>query len=361
MTTDMSNPDDVTFGLPPEQNVAAAWYGSELSARSGEWLYELSPDEIAEIEAAQLNVIANDLDIIRLSRDDFLLPTLGPKLEILREELLRGRGFAVLRGLPVARYSQREAATIFFGVGSYLGRSRSQNAQGHVLGHVRDLGVRSDNPDVRIYQTNERQTFHTDSTDIVGLLCLKDAKSGGLSVLVSAVTIFNEMRRRRPDLLKLLFEPVATDRRGEVPEGMKPYFQIPVFNWYQGHLSTIYQRQYIDSAQRFADAPRLTAAHVEALDLFDELANDPQLNLSMRLQPGDMQFVYNHSLLHDRTGFEDWPDPAHRRHLLRLWLTAPGDRPLPEVFTERFGSIQIGDRGGIIVPGTDLCVPLDSK
>ena len=157
-----------------------------------------------------------------------------------------------------------------------------------------------------------------------GLLCLKTAKSGGLSALVSSTTIFNEMRRRRPDLLKLLFQPVATDRRGEVPEGQKPYFQIPTFNWHKGFLTAIYQRQYINSAQRFADAPRLTPAHVEALDLFDSLANDPKLHMFMEFKPGDVQLVHNHTMLHDRTGFVDWPEPERRRHLLRLWLAASG-------------------------------------
>jgi hypothetical protein len=228
---------------------------------------------------------------------------------------------------------------------------------GHMLGHVRDLGMKSSDPNTRIYQTNERQTFHTDSTDVVGLLCLKTAKTGGLSLLVSASTIFNEMRKHRPDLLKLLIQPIATDRRGEVPEGMLPYLLIPVFSFYEAHLTIFYQRQYIDSAQRFADAPRLTPQHVEALNLFDTLANDPKLCLSMELEPGDMQFVYNHALLHDRTGFQDWDEPERKRHLLRLWLSVPGDRPLPEVFATRFGTTEIGNRGGIIVRGTLPTIP----
>src|SRR6185503_1254103 len=134
-------------------------------------------------------------------------------------------------------------------------------------------------------------------------------------------------------------------RRGETPKGMLPYYLIPVFNYYEGYVTAIYQRQYIDSAQRFPDAPRLTPAHVEALDLFDTLANDPRLNFSMTLERGDMQFVYNHTLLHDRTGFEDWPETDKRRHLLRLWLAVPGARPLPPVFAQRYGKVDIGDRG----------------
>jgi hypothetical protein len=263
----------------------------------------------------------------------------------------------LLRGLQVEKYNEREAGAIFYGLGTHLGSPRSQNAMGHMLGHVRDLGMKSTDPNTRIYQTNERQTFHTDSADVVGLLCLRTAKVGGASLLVSASAIFNEMRKHRPDLLELLLQPIATDRRGEVPEGMLPYLRIPVFSFYEGYLTVFYQRQYIDSAQRFPDAPRLTPLHVEALNMFDTLANDPKLCLSMELEPGDMQFVYNHALLHDRTGFHDWDEPSQKRHLLRLWLSIPGDRPLPEIFASRFGTIEIGNRGGIIVRGTTPTIP----
>ncbi|HTG23443.1 MAG TPA: TauD/TfdA family dioxygenase [Reyranella sp.] len=325
--------------LPPEQTGAAAWYGPEMSRRD-DWLMPLSIAEILEVETATKALTERDVDIAEIVARDFPLPTLGPKLAArVRDEVLAGRGFLLMRGLPVEHWSMREAATAFFGLGAHLGSARSQNGKGHVLGHVQDLGLDAHDPNVRIYQTNERQTYHTDSCDIVGLLCLKTAQSGGLSALVSSTTIFNEMRRRRPDLLKLLFQPAATDRRGEVPEGQKPYFEIPLFNWYKGFLTAIYQRQYIESAQRFSDAPRLTPAHIEALDLFDALANDPKLHMFMEFKPGDVQLVHNHTMLHDRTGFVDWPEPGRRRHLLRLWLAASGARPLPETFAQRYGSV----------------------
>ncbi|MDA1100743.1 MAG: TauD/TfdA family dioxygenase [Proteobacteria bacterium] len=345
--------------IPFEQAIPAAWYGAELASLEDQWLGHLSQDDVTELETAARGCLALGLEMPRITAEDFLLPGLGRRLALLRATLLHGIGFGVLRGLPVAQYSREMAATIFFGIGAHFGHARSQNAEGHLLGHVRDLGLTSDDKNVRIYQTAERQSFHTDSCDIVGLLCLMDAMEGGETLLVSAVTVFNEILRLRPDLLPYLFEPLATDRRGEVDKGQKPYFRIPVFNWYQGYLSTIYQRQYIDSAQRFPDAPRLTARHIEALDLYDELANDPRLCLRMQLRPGDMQFVYNHTLLHDRTDFRDHPNPTDRRHLLRLWLSSPGDRPLPDCFAERFGSVEIGNRGGIQVSGTQLHAPLD--
>ena len=343
--------------LPPEQHRASTWYGPEMETRKNDWTLQLTRSEIAELEVTVERLLASNHNITDLTLEKFPLPTLAPKLKTIRNELIHGRGFALIKGLPVSEYTERKAGTIFYGIGCHIGSPRSQNAIGHMLGHVHDLGMKGNDPNVRIYQTNERQTFHTDSTDVVGLLCLKTARKGGTSLLVSASTIYNEMYNHRPDLLELLLQPIATDRRGEVPEGMLPYLLIPVFSFYEGHLTVFYQRQYIDSAQRFDNAPRLTPLHVEALDMFDRLANDPKLNLSMNLIAGDMQFVYNHALLHDRTGFEDWDEPAQKRHLLRLWLSVPGDRPLPEVFASRFGSVEIGNRGGIIVHGTTPTIP----
>ncbi len=353
----MSNPAP---DLPPEHiDEPAAWVGEEMVRHPERWMVQLDDRDIAELEAAATACLARSQDIGALTAADFPLPHFAAHLAALREKLIDGIGFELMRGLPVERYTQAMAATIFCGIGAHLGSARSQNAKGHILGHVRNTGADARDPNTRIYLTAERQTFHTDSADVVGLLCLENAKQGGDSLLVSTITIYNEMQRRRPDLVRLLFDPVATDRRGEVAAGQKPYYRIPVLNWFAGHLTGIYQRQYIESAQRFPDAMRLTPAHLEALDLFDELANDPRLNLSMRLRPGDMQFVYNHTLLHDRTAFVDWAEPERRRHLLRLWLSPPGDRPLPDCFRDRYGSIEIGNRGGIIIEGTRLNAPLD--
>jgi Taurine catabolism dioxygenase TauD, TfdA family len=344
--------------LPREIDAASAWYGPELVGRT-DWIEQLSPAEIAEVESATSELAESSTDLNSISARDFPLPTLRPRLRRLLQEVLNGRGFVLIKALPLERWSAREAVIAFLGIGVHLGNLRMQNAAGHLLGHVKDLGRSSEDPNTRIYQTRERQTHHTDSCDVVGLLCLRAAKSGGLSSLVSSTTIFNEMRRRRPDLLKILLERIETDRRGEVPEGSEPYFSIPVFNWHEGLLSAIYQRQYIESARRFPGVAPLSPEQIEALNLFDDLANDPGLNLMMELQPGDMQFVHNHTILHDRTAFEDFPEPGRKRHLLRLWLAPPNARPLPEVFAERFGSVAPGDRGGIALAGVKPIIPFD--
>jgi len=326
-----------------------------------DWIEDLSETEIAEVERATKPLTDARADIASIRRVDFPLPTLGPRLQRILDDTLDGRGFALIRSLPVERWTKLESAIAFFGIGAHIGAARPQNAKGHALGHVKDLGLSSSDPNTRIYQTHERQTFHTDSCDVVALLCLRPAKSGGLSSLVSSVTIFNEMRRRRPDLANILLEPIETDRRGEMGDGQKPYFRIPVFNWHEGLLSTIYQRQYIESARRSPEVPPLTASQIEAMDMFDALANDPALNIQMEFRPGDVQLVHNHTILHDRTAFEDWAEPERKRHLLRLWLAPANARSLPQVFAERYGQITPGERGGLTIPGMKLTAPLDAE
>ncbi|MEO6624838.1 MAG: TauD/TfdA family dioxygenase [Burkholderiaceae bacterium] len=348
--------------LPPHQDLACAWYGPAMASRT-DWIEQLSANLLQELEQASATLCASQDDLTQLQPAQYALPTVGPWLARILGDVTQGRGFVLIRGLPVQQWGRRQAAAAFMLMGAHLGRARPQNAAGHLLGHVKDMGVSSHDPNVRIYQTAERQTFHTDSCDIVGLLCLQTARRGGESALVSSTTLFNEMRRLRPDLAAALFQPLATDRRGEVPPGQLPYFSIPVFNWWptgeDGRLSVIYQRQYIDSAQRFPHAPRLTPQLREALDMLDRLSNDPSLNFLMQLERGDIQFVHNHSLLHDRMAFEDWPEPERRRHLLRLWLAPEQARALPPVYAQRYGTVTPGERGGICLPTAPWNIPWD--
>ncbi|MFT5786886.1 MAG: hypothetical protein ACJAWC_002857 [Yoonia sp.] len=356
--TQMQNPS-TPDARPETFKGPSAWLGKNMVKTPEAWLYQLTVVDVDDLEAAATHFLSLGLDVAEIRKETFPLAAFGEHILQLKQKLLSGIGLEVLRGLPISGYSKAFAATIFCGIGAHMGSARSQNAEGHILGHVRDIGADESDPNSRIYQTCERQTFHTDSADVVGLLCIREAREGGKSLLVSAETIYNRMKQEHPDLLEKLFDPIATDRRGEIPNGAKPYMEIPVLSWYEGYLTVFYQRQYIESAQRFEGAMRLSPEHVEALDMFDALANNPELCFGMQLQPGDMQFVYNHSQLHDRTGFLDWPDPSQRRHLMRLWLSIEGDRPLPESFKERYGTIEVGNRGGIVTKHTKLRAPID--
>ena len=282
--------------LPPHQVHPAAWLGPAMAAQPGTWTWRVSASEAAQIHKAACAALKTLGSAAVLKPSDFPLSlALTKRLDRLRHELIDGRGFELLRGLPLHTWPRELAAAAFLGLGAHLGTLRSQNGQGHLLGHVRDLGLCSDNPNVRIYQTSERQTFHADSCDIVALACLQDAKKGGESLLCSTLSVWNEIiKRGRGDLARALLVPVAIDRRGEVPVGKQPFFMMPPMYFYEGRLGpgAGYQRQYIDSAQsRFPAAPRLSTLQIEALDLFDTLLDDPTLHMSMRMQPGDIQFV----------------------------------------------------------------------
>ena len=335
------------------------WYGRELAQRR-DWVRRFSGEEISEIQDAV--DACRDVPPHELTPDRFRLPRLGAVLHEILAELLEGRGFILLRGLPVAQMSRQQQAIAYLGLGSWLGSFRSQNAKGHLLGHVKDLGLDVTDPNVRYYQTRRKLEYHTDSVDVVGLLCLSTAKAGGESYLASSMTVYNEVLARRPDLMPALFEPFPTDRRGEVPEGMKPWFDMPIFHRHAGRLSCIYVRQYIETAQRhFPQARRLTPAQRAGMDLIDELCNDPAIHLAMDFRSGDLQLLHNHQILHSRSDFENWPEPERHRHLLRLWVAPRRARPLPEVFASRYGGIEPGNRGGIVVPGTSFNVPLEAE
>jgi hypothetical protein len=360
----MGRPQSKTSGeaeaipMPPGPIAGpSAWYGRDLKDRD-DWIFRFSPADLAEIEAAvqaTLSVPIKDID-----RAQFRLPKLGPRLKKVLAELLDGRGFVLMRGLPVDYGNIEHVARAYWGIGAHLGGSRSQNARGDLLGHVIDLSRSVDDPTARIYQTSARQNYHADSTDLVGLLCLQKSMSGGASSILSSVTIYNEMLARRPDLARELFFPFYVDRRGEVPDGKEPWYRLPVFSWYQGLLTVHFTRPYIDSAQRLPGVPRLTDKQIAALDLFLELCEDPDIHLNMDFEPGDIQFLQNYQVLHDRTAFQDWPgQPERRRHLLRLWLCTDTGRELPPAYLDRQESIAIGDRGGIVVPGLRLNVNLE--
>lgn len=337
---------------------AAAWRGADLKDRQ-EWQRRFSTQEIEELEAAL--AACSHLALEEITRERFPLPRLSRALQGVYEEVVFGRGFILLRGLPLDSWTREQAARAYYGIGCHVGLPVPQNGAGHLLGHVKDLGIDPKNPANRIYQTSARQVFHTDSCDIVGLLCLQKSKSGGLSAIVSSTSIFRELQRRRPDLAEVLCEDFIVDRKGEIPEGKGPHYKLPVFHLYDGWTTCIYARDFIEAAQeRFADIPRLTDKQIEAMDLMDQLANDPSLRLDMAFEPGDIQLLHNHQILHARSAYEDWPEPHRKRHLLRLWLSTPNGRALPPGFAERYGTVEPGQiRGGIRTPGQKLSAPLD--
>lgn len=335
-----------------------AWYGADL-ARSDDWIYTMTPAELDELDRALRVSEERCARIIDIGPDSFPLPTVAAKLHAIRDDVMEGRGVALLRQIPVDRYSREEVARLYLGIGRHMGTLRSQNADGHLLGHVCDIGHdHHHNAFQRGYGAAGPLGFHTDSVDMVALMCLHAAKSGGDSKLASSVTVHNEVWKRRPDLAPLMFEPVYRDRRGEIPEGKDPWWIMPVFQWHEGNLFSHYSSVYIRSAQRFREAKRLTDEQFEFFEFMEAVANEPEVCLRSPFAAGDIQFVNNHHVFHGRDAYEDWPEPERRRHLLRLWICPPEGPVLPPSYAERYGDIGIGNRGGIVVPGSEFKAPL---
>jgi len=338
----------------------AGWTKEDVAA-STDWLHVLSADEIADLDRAVAGIEQREIPLMDVRRETFALPALGPVLDAMRDDVVNGRGFALIRGVPVHRYSRLQNAIVYWGIGTYFGDAVSQNAKGHLLGHVKDLGYKSlENPNDRGYHTSAMLPFHCDVSDIVGLLCLHPSKSGGESTIASSISIHNAMLERRPELVAALAGPVYRDRRGEIPEGAKPYFQIPVFNYFADYLTTYWGMPYIMSAQRFPEVPRHSPELAAALEMFEELARE--LCFSMGFQQGDIQLLNNHVVVHSRTEIEEYPEPSRQRHLLRLWLATPEGRPIPPPFASRYVNLEPGQRpaGGIMVPGVRLNAPLEA-
>ncbi len=317
----------------------SAWRGPDMAARS-DWAVRLDEQDVAELEQAMAAVKAAGIGIPTLQKEHVSVPRVAQKMAQVRQMLEDGCGFALVRGLPGDRYRKADAALLYWIIGTQIGKAYAQNAHGDVLGHVRDLGAdfRTDSK-ARGYQTRMHLPFHADSTDVVGLLCLNKSKSGGASRIVSSTALYNEMLARRPDLWALMCETFCLDRRGEEPAGQKPYYTSPCFQTYEGRVFVRYNRTYVESAQRYEDVPKLTAAHREAFDLMDALCNDPAFYLDMEFEPGDMQFLSNYTVLHSRAAYEDWPEPERKRHLLRLWLNTPGFARLPPSYADRNGDM----------------------
>ncbi|MEV5897347.1 TauD/TfdA family dioxygenase [Nonomuraea fuscirosea] len=262
------------------------------------------------------------LDAVRAGPGDgrFPLPTLGPVLRDVRERLVHGRGFVLLRGVPVGELSERERESAALGLAGHVGQIIPQGPDGAPLRHVRDTGADPAGAVTRSYQHSGRLGYHSDPYDAVALLCLRPARSGGLSSIVSSVAVHNELVRTRPDLAQVLYQPWWHDRR--TGDGPDSFYAKPLCTPRPGGgVSIAYGPDYLRSALRGPGVPPLTPAQTEVMELLDQLTGDPRFALTMDLRAGDLQLLNNHVVLHSRTAYTDHPRPEHRRHLLRLWLT----------------------------------------
>lgn len=299
------------------------WRGDELGDTS-RWIIPLAEEDFADFERALEHVSKKQFaDVTEVRAEDFPLPVFRGRIDDIVDRLEHGLGFVLLRGMPIYdRFSEPDATTIYWGIGQHLGNLVPQNRKGELLGHIRDLGRRG--PYERAYATNEDLGFHTDSTDFVGLMCLRPALYGGQSFVASSALLYNLVIDEHPEYLPILSKSFPTDWRSEEPPGSPGWYLEPLYSYFGGALSATVRTGRAMSAMRFADVPRLTADEISCFMYFDSLAKRPGVALGMELHTGDVQFVNNFVTVHNRTAFVDDPDdPARQRHLLRLWVSRP--------------------------------------
>ncbi len=302
----------------------AAWKSSDFTSED-DYSFDLEQRHVDALDQAVQKAHRDGLGLQDMQADHFRLPEIADDLADIRRELTDGRGLILLRGFPLEQFSTEELGIMYWGIGTHFGRSVSQSPMGDRLGYVTDVSKPGERD--RGYRSAKELRFHTDSDDVVGLLCIRQAKSGGLSRLVSGLSIHNEIAATRPDLLEPLYQGFHYHWFGEEPRGQPPVtdYAIPVFSWTQGRMSICYLRDFIDMGADERGTP-LSDPQVEALDLLESIAERQDFMLEFKHQPGNASFINNYTLLHSRTGFEDWPELERRRLLLRLWLKADPSR-----------------------------------
>lgn len=318
----------------------SAWRAADLRDRD-DWIVTLSDADLAEIEAALAAAAGSGRPLFERTRADYPLGALAAKLAEIPPVLEGGRGFALLRGFPVDRYAEEETRSGFWGMGRHIGVPEAQDRAGNLMHDVRDTGKSfAASNTLRDYQTDAAINFHNDGADVFMLMCRRAAPRGGRSLLVSAVEVFNEVARRRPDLAELLQQPCwYMDTRGQRRDGAR-WQVMPIYTYWNGQLTPNYKNSLMYAAQRFDDVPPFSEAQKAAIALLDEVCGDPDICLRFELRPGDILIASNFATFHGRTDYEDAGDPDAKRHMLRMWLTIPNGRPLPPNFegTREYGA-----------------------
>jgi hypothetical protein len=308
------------------------WTSDDVSDET-QWTEVLTESETEELDHALRHALSVSTDVLDIEQKDFPLRGLASRLARIEDELINGRGFVRLRGIDRARYDQAEMEMLYWGIGMHLGTPWAQNKHGHMLGDVTDQGRTADDPEARGNELGGiGLPFHTDGSDLVGLLCLQNGIEGGLSTVANSVSIHNQLVREAPELAAELYLPQPFDFRGEQPKGAKGWYTLPIFTECDGRLFVRCIPPYTLASQRHEDAPRLTEKAKRALKRVVEMADDPRYHVAMKLVPGDMQFINNYHVMHGRTAYRDDRSAGSVRHLKRLWLETRVLGARPEYF-----------------------------
>jgi Taurine catabolism dioxygenase TauD, TfdA family len=326
----------------------AAWLAADLAA-DRQWERAFTSAEVATLHDAfnHLCEVNPSLDLATMTADDFPLAELAPELARLRDVIVDGVGTQVYTGFPVEHYTEQELRAIWWGFNLHVGTAVSQSWRGNLIGDVRDVGTGIAGRAGRGYTSNDELNFHSDFSDLTGLFFLKQGKTGGVSRMGSSVAVHNEIYRRRPDLLAVLYEPFATSWQSNELPGEQPWYNMPIFGRDGDNLSCAFVKTNVLWAAKNCGAPPMTDRQIDAVEYLAAVAAEDQFLVERRFEPGTMWFCSNHTVLHMRTAFTDFDEPERKRHLLRIWLSLPNGHALSPTYAPFFGDVRAGAvRGG---------------
>jgi len=330
-----------------DPTVRAAWRVSDLRLDT-RWIFPLHDRAKQDLEQAVAKAYRPDKPLFDYRREDFDLGASAPIIAAAFDEAKRGRGIALVRGLPREGLTEKKFEFLTWAIGLHAGVARPQGKASHYISAVRDVGTEYRTGGGRGYSSNAELDFHTDSADVVALTTYNKAESGGMSIVSSSLTAYRRMADGHPDLLDYLRAPVHFSRQQEEASDESPSYPHPIFDERDGKLFSKWNRNRVESAQKLDGVPRMTSEHRDALERFDSIVRRPELAYTMYLEPGDMQLINSHVTLHSRTDFVDYDDPAKKRLLFRLWLAPPDGDRLPESWRAAYRAVEPGAvRGGI--------------
>jgi alpha-ketoglutarate-dependent taurine dioxygenase len=317
------------------------------------WIYSLSERETAELESAYKKLVSVARRPADVTAEDFPLRMFGRLITAMRDQIEDGRGVTLLKGVPIGGKTVEQIELLYAGIAAHIGRMIAMDTRGTLVGRVQDSGSSYQDINVRGANTNAQLTPHCDSADILSLLCVRQAKAGGMNTLASSMSIYNELLAHHKEYLEPLYNGVHYNIRGNGPP-MKyrdlTAHRVPVYSYYRGKLSCRFNQKAILTSEQVAGAPPLTQLEKDAVNKVAELSMLPELGFELKLEPGDLLLLSNYSVFHNRDAFEDWDEPARKRLLLRTWINIPNSRALTWEFADHYNT---GPRQGPYVERED--------
>ena len=332
----MSKPD-MLFGPVTDRS---AWKGADMT-KDDSWIYRLSEREAAEIESAFARAMAAGKRHEDMTPEDFPLDTFGRLVRAMRDQIEDGRGVTLLKGVPVAGKTVEQVELLYAGISAHIGTSVAQDTEGTLIGRVEDLGNNYQDIKVRGTNTNAQLTPHCDSADILALLCVRQAKSGGMNTLASSMAIYNEILKAHEEFLEPLYNGFHYNIRGNGPPARYrdiTAHRVPVYSYYKGKLSCRFNQKAILTSEQLPGVAPLTQIEKDAVNEVARLSMLPELSFEVMLEPGDLLLLSNYSVFHNRDAFEDWPERERKRLLLRKWVNIPNSRELTWEFADHYNT-----------------------